>query len=126
MTRTATDSRDLTARQRARRAMADQLEKARKRETTLAEVFTAIDTLDAAHRSLGTALTELRGLGIAQAELAELSGLSTREVSAAIKASKTRSTQNTEHQSTDDNAAPGTANHAGETSPDPGHGTDEN
>lgn len=73
--------------------MADELEKARNRENKLAEVFTAIDTLNAAQLALGTALTELRDLGIAQADLAELTGLSVREVSAAVKASKSHTTE---------------------------------
>lgn len=101
MTQAATQSRDQTARQRARQAMADELEKARKRESKLAEVFTAIDTLNAAQLSLGSALTDLRNLGIAQADLAELSGLSVREVNAAVKASKSHTI---EQDSADDGA----------------------
>lgn len=86
--------------------MADELEKARKRENKLAEVFTAMDTLDAAQLSLGTALNGLRDLGVAQAELAELSGLSAREVSAAMKAAKTRDEKDTGTGSTDESDAP--------------------
>lgn len=102
MTHAATQSRDQTARQRARQAMADELEKARKRENKLAEVFTAMDTLDAARLSLGTALSGLRDLGVPQAELAELSGLSARDVSAAMKAAKTQVEKNTGSSSSND------------------------
>lgn len=98
MAATKIDSRSQTARQRARQAMADELEKARNRENKLAEVFTAIDTLNAAQLALGTALTELRDLGIAQADLADLTGLSVREVGAAVKASKSHATQTTEQE----------------------------
>lgn len=68
--------------------MQDELERARKRESHLAAVFTAMDTAEAAQVALGSALGELRELGVAQAELAEMTGLSTREVSAALKAAK--------------------------------------
>ncbi|WP_404851257.1 hypothetical protein [Dietzia kunjamensis] len=121
MTPTGTQSRDQTARQRARQAMADELEKARKRENKLAEVFTTIDTRNAAQLALGTALTELRDLGIAQADLAELTGLSVREVGAAIKASKANTTQATEQEPTDGGATDTDA-HAGEAD----HGDAEN
>lgn len=117
MTATKIDSRSQTARQRARQAMADELEKARNRENKLAEVFTAIDTLNAAHLALGTALTELRNLGIAQADLADLTGLSVREVSAAVKASKSHTTQTTEQEPTDDGATNADA-HASEAEHD--------
>ena len=96
--------------------MADELERARTRENKLAEVFSAIDTLNAAQLSLGNALNDLRGLGVAQTDLAELSGLSVREVSAAVKASKTRGAQNNEQNSVDNGAA-GSSNHAGEAGP---------
>ena len=81
--------------------MADELEKARKRENKFAEVFTAMDTLDAARLSLGSALNDLRNLGVAQAELADLSGLSAREVSAAMKSARTQNEKNTGTGSTD-------------------------
>lgn len=91
--------------------MADELEKARKRENKLADVFTAMDTLDAAQLSLGSALNDLRDLGVAQAELAELSGLSTREVSAAMKAAKAQDKKSVGTDSTDHDGAPA-ASHA--------------
>lgn len=101
--------------------MADELEKARKRETKLAEVFTAMDTLDAARLSLGSALNDLRDLGVPQAELAELSGLSARDVGAAMKAAKTQDESNTVTSSTDD---AGTT--AGERAGTSDHHSDEN
>ena len=79
MAATKTDSRSQTARARARQAMADELERARQRESKLVAVFSAIDARNAAHIALGDALIELRDLGVAQAELAEMTGLSARE-----------------------------------------------
>lgn len=88
MAATKTDSRSQTARARARQAMADELERARKRESTLVAVFSAIDARADAEATLGDALIELKDLGVAQAELAEMTGLSAREVGAAIRAAK--------------------------------------
>ncbi|HJC60427.1 MAG TPA: hypothetical protein H9755_08885 [Candidatus Dietzia intestinigallinarum] len=68
--------------------MADELERARKREAKLVAVFSAIDARDDAQIALGQALVELRDLGVAQADLAEMTGLSAREVGAAIRAAK--------------------------------------
>ena len=69
--------------------MADELERARKREAKLVAVFSAIDARDDAQIALGDALVELRDLGVAQADLAEMTGLSAREVGAAIRANTT-------------------------------------
>lgn len=88
MAATKTDSRSQTARARARQAMATELERARQRESKLVAVFSAIDARNDAHIALGDALIELRDLGVAQAELAEMTGLSAREVGAAIRSAK--------------------------------------
>ena len=72
--------------------MADELERARKREAQLVAVFSAIDARDDAQIALGQALVELRDLGVAQADLAEMTGLSAREVGAAIRAAKDNTT----------------------------------
>ena len=71
--------------------MDTELERARKRESKLVAVFSAIDARADAEASLGGALIELRDLGVVQADLAEMTGLSAREVSAAIRAAKDRS-----------------------------------
>lgn len=85
-----TDSRSQTARARARQAMAVELERARKRESKLVAVFSAIDARQEADASLGGALIELRDLGVPQSDLAEMTGLSAREVGAAIRSAKDR------------------------------------
>lgn len=72
--------------------MADELERARKREAKLVAVFSAIDARDDAQIALGDALVELRDLGVAQVDLAEMTGLSAREVGAAIRAAKDNTT----------------------------------
>ena len=90
MAATKTDSRSQTARARARQAMADELERARKRESTLVAVFSAIDARADAEAALGETLIELKDLGVAQSDLAEMTGLSAREVGAAIRAAKDR------------------------------------
>lgn len=72
--------------------MADELERARKREAKLVAVFSAIDARDDAQIALGDALVELRDLGVAQADLAEMTSLSAREVGAAIRAAKDSTT----------------------------------
>lgn len=92
MAATKTDSRSQTARARARQAMSDELERARKREAKLVAVFSAIDARDDAQIALGDALVELRDLGVAQADLAEMTSLSAREVGAAIRAAKDNTT----------------------------------
>ena len=88
MATTKVDSRSQTARARARQAMAEELERARQRETKLVAVFSAIDAREEAEAALGRSLLELRDLGVAQAELAEMTGLSSREVAAAILSAK--------------------------------------
>jgi len=101
MAATKTDSRSQTARARARQAMADELERARKRESKLVAVFSAIDARADAEAALGEALIELKDLGVAQADLAEMTGLPAREVGAAIRAAKSRNDSG--------NETPGTA-----------------
>ena len=88
MATTKVDSRSQTARARARQAMAEELERARQRETKLVAVFSAIDAREEAEAALGRSLLKLRDLGVAQAELAEMTGLSSREVAAAIRTAK--------------------------------------
>jgi len=90
MAATKTDSRSQTARARARQAMADELERARKRESKLVAVFSAIDARADAEAALGEALIELKDLGVAQSDLAEMTGLSARDVGAAIRTAKDR------------------------------------
>lgn len=67
-----------------------ELERARKRESKLVSVFSAIDARADAEAALGEALIELKDLGVAQSDLAEMTGLSAREVGAAIRAAKER------------------------------------
>lgn len=68
--------------------MAEELERARQRESKLVAVFSAIDAREEADAALGRSLVELRDLGVAQAELAGMTGLSSREVAAAIRSAK--------------------------------------
>lgn len=70
--------------------MAVELERARKRESKLVAVFSAIDARADAEAALGDALIELKDLGVAQSDLAEMTGLSAREVGAAIRTAKDR------------------------------------
>lgn len=68
--------------------MAEELERARQRESKLVAVFSAIDARSEAEAALGRSLLELRDLGVAQGELAGMTGLSSREVAAAIRSAK--------------------------------------
>lgn len=68
--------------------MAEELERARQRESKLVAVFSAIDARAEAEAALGRSLLELRDLGVAQAELSGMTGLSSREVAAAIRSAK--------------------------------------
>lgn len=90
MAATKRDSRSQTARARARQAMATEREKARTRESKLVAVFSAIDARETAEAALGDALIELKELGVRQSDLAEMTGLSAREVGAAIRTAKAR------------------------------------
>lgn len=102
-----TDSRSQTARARARQAMAVELERARKRESKLIAVFSAIDAREEAEATLGGALIELRGLGVPQSDLAEMTGLSARDVGAAIRSAKTPRTTTTKPAASLSQRAPG-------------------
>lgn len=114
---TKTDSRSQTARARARQAMADELERARKRESKLVAVFSAIDARAEAEAALGEALIELKDLGVAQADLAEMTGLSAREVGAAIRAAKDHTATGDSTPDTGDEHAPDTtSDHNGDQS----------
>ncbi|MCY1659252.1 hypothetical protein OVA21_19045 [Dietzia sp. SL131] len=114
MAATKTDSRSQTARARARQAMADELERARKRESKLVAVFSAIDARTDAEAALGEALIELKNLGVAQSDLAEMTGLSAREVGAAIRAAKDRgATGDSTPETTDEQASDTTSDHNG-------------
>lgn len=111
---TKTDSRSQTARARARQAMADELERARKRESKLVAVFSAIDARADAEAALGVALIELKDLGVAQSELAEMTGLPAREVGAAIRAAKNRTdTGDQASETADEQASDETSDHNG-------------
>ncbi|MFI8592575.1 hypothetical protein [Dietzia maris] len=114
MAATKTDSRSQTARARARQAMADELERARKRESKLVAVFSAIDARADAEAALGDALVELKDLDVAQADLAEMTGLSARDVGAAIRAAKDRAATGDETPETaDEHASDTTSGHNG-------------
>jgi len=65
--------------------MAEELERARKRESGLAAAFTALDARTDADRRAGEALAALRELGESNGSIAELTGLSVREVSALLR-----------------------------------------
>lgn len=65
--------------------MAAELERARKRESGLAAVFTALDARDDADRRAGEALAALRELGESNGSIADLTGLSVREVSTLLR-----------------------------------------
>ena len=101
MATTKVDSRSQTARARARQAMADELERARRRESKLVAVFSAIDAREEAEAALGRALVELRDLGVAQTELAGMTGLSSREVAAAIRSDKDNAGADSDEPATD-------------------------
>ena len=80
--------------------MATELEKAKKRETALVSVFTAIDDRDKTTARLGTQLQELIELGETHTSAAELTGLSTRDISTFLKAATQANAQNTDHETT--------------------------
>ena len=77
-------SRSLTSRQRAREAMAADLARAKQREDSLSVVFAALDKRNLADVELGRALRALLDLGDTRAHVAELTGLSSREVSGCL------------------------------------------
>lgn len=65
--------------------MAAELERARKREASLAAAFTALDAREDADRRAGQALSALRDLGESNGSIAELTGLGVREVGALLR-----------------------------------------
>lgn len=97
---TSRSSRSLTARQRARAAMATELEKAKQRETALVSVFTAIDDRDKTTARLGQELQTLIELGETHTSAAELTGLSPRDISTFVKAATQPHAQDTSNETT--------------------------
>jgi len=94
--------------------MADELERARKLASKLVAVFSAIDARADAEAALGEALIELKDLGVAQSDLAEMTGLSAREVGAAIRAAKDRTaTGDQAPEITDEHPSGTTSDHNG-------------
>lgn len=63
--------------------------KARQREEALASVFAALDARDEAEQRVGTALEAMRELGESNSSLAELTGLTVREVAALLRLTDT-------------------------------------
>ena len=102
---TKNDSGSQTARQRARQAMVGELERARKRQDSLAAVYTAIDGRKYADTLLGRALMSLNDLGVTRTDIAELSGLSSREVGSLIRIAEQTGRANGAD-SSDETAAP--------------------
>lgn len=78
----------LNARQRARLAVQVDQEKLKRQVDLFTEALTAVDARDQAEVRLGHALNELRGMGLSRADIAERAGLTTRDVSAAMRAAK--------------------------------------
>ena len=77
-------------------------------------MFSAIDARDDAQIALGQALVELRDLGVVQADLAEMTGLSARDVGAAIRAAKDRTTPgDSTPETADEQASDTTSDHNG-------------
>ena len=76
----------LNARQRARLAVQADQDKIKRQVDLFTEALTAIDARDQAEIRLGHALNELRGMGLSRADIADRSGLTSREVSAAMRA----------------------------------------
>lgn len=85
MSTTKKESRNLSARQRARLATEEHQRKLKQRQTILARVFSALDARDDATVAAGQALAELKHLGGTNATIAEEIGLDTREVSALLR-----------------------------------------
>lgn len=97
----------LAARQRARQALQEDMERLKKREVLLAEVLTAVDARDAAEVRLGEGLNELRELGMSQAELAGRTGLGAREVASAMRAADEEVAAGAKLGEEDEHSAPG-------------------
>lgn len=76
----------LNARQRARLAVQVDQEKIKRQVDLFTEALTAVDARDQAEIRLGQALNELREMGLSRTDIADRSGLTSREVSAAMRA----------------------------------------
>ena len=76
----------LNARQRARLAVQVDQEKIKRQVDLFTEALTAVDARDQAEIRLGQALNELRGMGLSRADIADRSGLTSREVTVAMRA----------------------------------------
>ncbi|WP_156971987.1 hypothetical protein [Corynebacterium marinum] len=76
----------LNARQRARLAVQADQDKIKRQVDLFTEALTAVDARDQAEIRLGQALNELRGMGLSRADIADRSGLTPREISAAMRA----------------------------------------
>lgn len=85
---TKKDSSSLTARQKARQAIARESEQLKRRQSALEAGFSALDELDAAKVTLGRALAGLVELGDTNTTAGDALGLTAREVGAYIKAAK--------------------------------------
>lgn len=85
---TKKDSSSLTARQKARQAIARESEQLKRRQSALEAGFTALDGLETAKVTLGRALVELVALGDTNTTAGDALGLTAREVGAYIKAAK--------------------------------------
>ncbi|MEL4165133.1 hypothetical protein MTQ16_09945 [Corynebacterium bovis] len=96
MSTTQKDSRNLSARQRARLATEENQRKLKARQTILAKVFSALDARDDATVAAGRALAELKQLGGTNATIAEEIGLDTRQVSALLRAARPTDTTDTD------------------------------
>lgn len=92
MSTTQKDSRNLSARQRARLATEENQRKLKARQKALAKVFSALDARDDATVAAGRALAELKQLGGTNATIAEEIGLDTRDVSALLRTARAATT----------------------------------
>ncbi|MEL4183548.1 hypothetical protein MTQ17_09935 [Corynebacterium bovis] len=83
-----TSSRSLSARQRARHIMDKEVALMKKRQKALTDVFVALDARDRAEQQAGVALVALKELGESNADLADKTGLSAREIAALLSRSE--------------------------------------
>ncbi|RRO98202.1 hypothetical protein [Corynebacterium bovis] len=102
MPTTQKDSRNLSARQRARLATEEHQRKLKTRQKTLAKVFSALDARDEATLAAGQALAELKKLGGTNATIADEIGLDTRDVSALLRHATTNTDTDTGDEYIDD------------------------
>ncbi len=102
MPTTKKDSRNLSARQRARLATEENQRKLKTRQKALARVFSALDARDDATVAAGHALAELKQLGGTNTTIAEEIGLDTRDVSALLRHAAHATAPNTNTDAGDD------------------------